>query len=180
MIAPFEFNEKVAIETILYLATKSTNPALDRITKLLYFADRFHLAKYGRFICGDRYIAMKHGPVPSGVYDILKSVRDCPSYLEIPEAKDAFKIQAADAKMKKCQVVPLRPPDMEWLSDSDVECLDEALQKYDHLDFTKLASLSQDDAWRSADEDESISLDAIVESIGNPEGLLEYLSDPYP
>jgi uncharacterized phage-associated protein len=40
----------------------------------MYFADRKHLEKYGRFICGDSYVAMKHGPVPSEIYDILKAV----------------------------------------------------------------------------------------------------------
>ena len=65
MLKPFEFNEKVALEVILYIANKSQKPTFHHIAKLLYFADKSHLCQYGRFICGDNYIAMKNGPVPS-------------------------------------------------------------------------------------------------------------------
>jgi hypothetical protein len=33
----------------------------------MYFADKAHLEQYGRFICGDSYVAMK--PVPIGTYE---------------------------------------------------------------------------------------------------------------
>ena len=43
-----------------------------RLLKLLYIADREMLAETGRPITGDRAVAMKHGPVLSHVYDIIK------------------------------------------------------------------------------------------------------------
>ena len=164
----FEFDEKAAVEAILYMASRSRKADFQRIAKLFYFADRAHLEKYGRFICGDEYVAMKHGPVPSRVYDMLKTVRDGYSYIHFPEAAQAFKVEA------NYHVTPLRPPDLEWLSDSDLECLDAAIAQYDGYDFSKLTQLSHDDAWCSADENDFISLEAIVQSIGNPEGLLEH------
>jgi uncharacterized phage-associated protein len=72
---PFEFNLDKGIEAILYIAQKVDDPTFHRISKIMYFADRKHLEKYGRFICGDSYVAMKHGPVPSEIYDILKAVK---------------------------------------------------------------------------------------------------------
>lgn len=42
--------------------------------KILYFADQEHIKIYGRPITGDKYIAMKYGPVPSFLYDILKDI----------------------------------------------------------------------------------------------------------
>ncbi|MBP0020504.1 MAG: SocA family protein [Cyanobacteria bacterium SBLK] len=79
---PFIFNAEKGIEAILYIIKHGTEPTFLHISKVMYFADRKHLEKYGRFICGDRYIAMKNGPVPSGVYDLLKNVRDAnKSYL---------------------------------------------------------------------------------------------------
>lgn len=36
----------------------------------MYFADRYHLRKYGRPITNDEYFAMNYGPVPSGAKDL--------------------------------------------------------------------------------------------------------------
>ena len=72
---PFEFNAEKAIEVILYIAEHIKEPTFHTVSKVLYFADKEHLEKYGRFICGDSYIAMRRGPVPSGVYDLLKLAR---------------------------------------------------------------------------------------------------------
>lgn len=43
-----------------------------RLLKLLYLADRRSLELYGTTITHDRYCAMDHGPVLSGVYDLIK------------------------------------------------------------------------------------------------------------
>ena len=43
-----------------------------RLIKLLYFADRDALDAFGHPITGDRYVAMKHGPVLSQTYNLVK------------------------------------------------------------------------------------------------------------
>jgi uncharacterized phage-associated protein len=43
-----------------------------RLLKLLYIADREWLAESGESITGDRAYAMKHGPVLSSAYDLIK------------------------------------------------------------------------------------------------------------
>lgn len=174
MLPQFKFDERVAVETILYILSKTKDPTFHHISKLLYFADLCHLKRYGRFICGDRYIAMQNGPVPSGVYDMLKDQRDSLEYLRFPIAEQAFRL------VGNYTVKALRQPDLDWLSESEIECLDEAIAKYDHLGFEALTQLSHQGAWESADLNDSIRLEAIVEQIGNPPGLLEYLADPNP
>jgi uncharacterized phage-associated protein len=174
MLSLFTFNEKTAVEAILYIVTHSRQPTFHRIAKLFYFADLCHLGRYGRFICGDSYLAMKQGPVPSGVYDMLKAVKNGLAYLRFQEHQKAFEVEGNHA------IVPLRQPDLEWLSDSDIECLDEAIAEYDRYSFEHLTRLSQGDAWKCADENDQISLEAIVAQLGNPAGLLEHLSDPHP
>jgi hypothetical protein len=44
--------------------------------KLLFFADREHLRRYGRPIFYDRYIKERMGPVPSLTYGIISSYND--------------------------------------------------------------------------------------------------------
>ena len=45
-----------------------------RLLKLLYIVDRELLAEIGRPLTGDMAIAMKHGPVLSQVYDLIKGI----------------------------------------------------------------------------------------------------------
>lgn len=48
-----------------------------RLLKLLYLSDRWSLRKAGFTVTGDRFVSMRHGPVPSSTYDLVKG-----SYLE--------------------------------------------------------------------------------------------------
>lgn len=169
----FEFDEKVAVEAILYLAHQSQDPTFHHLSKLMYFADRLHLERYGRFICGDQYIAMKHGPVPSAIYDMFKDVREGLSYINFPAADEAFLVE-------DYRVTPRRVPNLEWLSESDIECLEDVISQYDAMSFGELTSLSHDSAWYAADENEQISIESIVESFADSSSLLEYLEDPHP
>ncbi|GMV83872.1 MAG: hypothetical protein AMXMBFR7_50560 [Planctomycetota bacterium] len=45
-----------------------------RLIKLLYIADREALKETGRPITWDRWVAMKHGPVLSRFYDVIKGL----------------------------------------------------------------------------------------------------------
>lgn len=58
-------------EVLLYITEQVTD--VYNALKVLYFADKDHLAKYGRQICGESYVAMKDGPVPSCTYDLVKA-----------------------------------------------------------------------------------------------------------
>src|SRR5207253_6716088 len=40
--------------------------------KLLFFADRYHLRKYGRLVSDCAYFAMKHGPVASEAKNVAE------------------------------------------------------------------------------------------------------------
>lgn len=171
----FHFDPDKAVEVILYIANRVGDPGFHRLSKVLYFADRDHLAKYGRFICGDSYVAMKHGPVPSGTYDILKFVRgDDGLTCHVPHAKESFRVD--DRKL----VIPFKDANPDLLSESEKECLDAAIAKFGKLSFGQLTKLSHDKAWDSADENESIEVEQIVATLPNAEHLLEHLANPYP
>jgi uncharacterized phage-associated protein len=155
---PFVFNTEKAIEVILYLATSVEQPSFHRICKIMYFADKQHLEKYGRFICGDSYIAMKHAPVPSGMYDILK----------MDSAKQDFIVE------DEFIVHPLRAARLDYFSESDLECLKQASQ----LSFQQLSELSNDLSWQMVDENDYIKIEQIVATFSDAESLLDYLCEP--
>ncbi len=176
---PFVFKAEKSVETILYIVQSVEQATFHRISKVMYFADKIHLERYGRFICGDSYVAMKHGPVPSGTYDILKVTRgnhnnSFPLLPHINFSHQAFTV------VEKFIVKPLRPASLDYLSESDLECLDKAIEIYGRLSFRQLTDLSHDQAWQAVDENDCLNIEQIVSTLTNAENLLDYLLEPYP
>ncbi len=171
---PFVFKAEKSVEAILYIGQNVKQATFHHISKIMYFADKKHLEKYGRFICGDTYVAMKHGPVPSGTYDILKIVRDngFAPLIEINAAKKAFIVD-------NFLVKPLRFARQDYFSESDLECLDNAIKQYGILSFKQLTDLSHDRAWQMTDENDYIDIEQIVTTL-DADYLLDYLRDPFP
>jgi uncharacterized phage-associated protein len=167
----FAFEPEKGLEAILYLANRLQHPTLHSISKLLYFADQRHLSSYGRFICGDRYVAMKHGPVPSGVYDMLKWAREGTG----SSHRHSEAIERALSVENGFEVRAARPANLAMLSESDTEAMDWAIQEYGALAFGELTRRSHDAAWTSADDNDMIELAAIVDQQPNARELREHL-----
>ena len=165
------FDAQKAIEAILYVAHRVRDPSFHRISKVLYFADKQHLTNYGCLITGDDYVAMKHGPVPSGVYDLLKSVRGDGSHHDRQRAAEAFAIAGT------CRIQPHRSENRELLSDADVESMDAAIHEFGDLPFEALTRRSHDAAWRAADDNEFISLEDIARASSGGKDLVRYIRD---
>jgi len=163
---PFQFDQEKAAETIIYLAKKLQNADVLGICKLLYFADKTSLERYGRFIFGDEYVAMKAGPVPSHVYDLLKSARETDEY--------GFKVEGN-------KVVPLRRAKVDLLSESDLTCLNQIIELYGNAPNWKRIDDSHDDAWEAAWESREdrdsvpINLENIIDMFEDPEDLKDYV-----
>jgi uncharacterized phage-associated protein len=163
------FNPEKAVEILLYVAARVHN--MYAALKIIYFADKEHLSRYGRQLCGESYVAMDYGPVPSGLYDLVKAVRGDGYCLTALSLADSF---AVDGRL----ILPKRSPNLDLLSDSDIECLDEALTKYGDLSFDTLKRLGhRDQAFRDADRSGFMSLESIVMSLPDGKLLLEHLND---
>lgn len=168
----YTFDVEKAVEVILYIATRASDPDIYHLCKILYFADKKHLERYGRLICDENYVAMKNGPVPSGVYDLLKYVRGDGQVLQSELARHSFKIEGY-------KVVPFRDADLAMLSESERECLDESIQENGNLSFNGLKHKSHDAAFDSADENDFISVEAIAATLKDSELLVEHLRNGY-
>lgn len=140
----FSFDALKFANATAYLAGRCADLTRMKLSKLLFFADKAHLLWYGRPVIGDRYIKMEYGPVPSSAYNLIK--RDDRATAEDQEVFDHFLlVDGNDIKAKL-------PPDLNHLSETDVEALDFVLEKYGHLTPAQLSKLSHNDpAWREAD-----------------------------
>lgn len=138
------FVPQKAVEYLLYLAAHVQNADMHKLLKLRYFADKLHLSRYGMLASGDRYVAMERGPVASQTYDLLKAVRDKnPMLLGVPG--NAAAAEALD--VSGYSVTALREPNLDYLSRSDIECMNEAIRLYGQMPFGKLTDASHDSAW---------------------------------
>jgi len=158
-----EFDRTKAIEVILYLADKLPNPGKYVICKLLYSADKCSLEKYGRFIFGETYCAMKQGATPSNAYDLLK---------------EADGTTVDGIKVERNRVIPLRKPNLDYLSDSDIECLEQIM----NMSHGRMIEDTHDDAYQKSWDGRGnknsaiIPIESIAELFANSDDLLDYLS----
>lgn len=162
----FELNRAKIHEILLYIAARVKTPTFHTVFKIMYFADKRHLAQYGRFISGDSYIAMEFGPVPSTAYDLVKEARE----YAVPDGitVDGYRI------------VPTRDSNIEVLSESDTECLDWAIEAYGHKTFGELTDASHDAAWSQTAENGEMTIESIVATLEDADVLMAYLQDQHP
>jgi len=164
----FQFHREKAIETILYLSHRISDADIYGICKLLYLADKTHLEKYGRFIFGETYYAMKNGATPSNVYDLLKEVSEKP---------------LAELEINGHQIIALRDANLDYLSESDIECLDQVISVWGNVPNWQRKNAAHDNAWGTAWEQRgdrrsvTISVESIAELFDDSDDLIDYLSN---
>lgn len=166
-----QFDKVKTLNALLFVANRVQRKDFHKIFKIIYFADRQHLADWGRPITGDTYIAMEAGPVPSRMYDMLKMVRG-DSYL--PDTEGLGKYFRIDNWM---YVNPLRDADLDTLSLNEQEVLDACIAKYAGLSYDEIKVKSHDAAWRSTARDFAIDWDNIAREAGLDETEVACLQD---
>jgi hypothetical protein len=166
MIQKPKFNEEKALAAILYISKMIPNVRYHKLMKVLYFAELRHMAKYGRAIVGDRYIAMKDGPVPSDVYNALKNEgrferkRWAGTYFSVSLSK---------------HVKPISEADLDQFSDSDIECLDQSIKENAPLRWKIIKDKSHDSAYKSVSLNKEISTLELVKVSGANEGMIKFI-----
>jgi uncharacterized phage-associated protein len=173
MAMRFEFDPEKAVEAIIYVARK-TSGDMYLTLKLLYLADKIHLEKYGSLIYGEKYAALPFGPVPSSAYDVVKYVKGVNTS---PDGAE-HAVQAFTMAGNAIQV--LREADMNVFSRSDIQALNESIDRYGKLSFGQLQKLTHDDAFHATNENGTMSLNAIAATLPNAADLIQHLSDPHP
>jgi uncharacterized phage-associated protein len=168
----FSFNYDKAVASLLFVTQHVHN--LYNIVKVFYFADKKHLSKYGRFIFGDKYIAMKSGQVPSNIYDMIKFVRGDGSKEFDESLNDLISVENENTIKAKSK------PDLDYLSPSDIECLRESIKKYGKIPPQKLLTISHSDkAYQDTPRNNEIKLDKIIDTLGNKNKIKHYLNHLY-
>jgi hypothetical protein len=178
-VAVNSFDPRRALAALTYLVRESSDD-LYILMKMLYVADKMHLAKTGRFMAGDDYVAMEQGATPSGAYDLAKFVRgDHRLHRGLANVGEFFRVE------NRTKLVLTAEVPEEHLSAISKECLDTVVAMYQqHPNWPYWWRLAHDGAWTASLRDNSLAppmdLQTVAKATPNNEALLEYLADPYP
>ena len=147
---------------------------MHKICKILYFADQKHLSEYGRSITGDTYIAMRYGPVPSYIDDLLKAVRGDSFFSSVKEIEPLKKLIVFENRFI---IRGLSDPDLNELSGTDINCLNYAIELCKDKNFGQLTEMSHGLAWNNTRADREMSVKDILREIGDDESYADYIAD---
>lgn len=128
------FSYKKATQALNFLAVQAGGELNKmKALKLIYFADRYHLRKYGRPITNDSYFALPYGPVASACRNLMD--QEDPYYLT-PEStyKSNHISPTGQYDYKSTHSV-----DNQVFSQTDLEALNFAWGKYSSKDQFQLA-----------------------------------------
>lgn len=171
------------LQAIAYIASRCPKKDTIHIVKVLYFAEKNHLEKYGRLIAGSTYARMDYGPVPSEAYDILKAiigktdnyfVSTNPALIE-----KARSVLRADTSTANPTYHATHEPEVDLLSRSDIKCLDAAIEDVGSLSFGELKIRSHDLVWEAAGQAKVhfIPIEILVSAMPDRDKVMEFLTD---
>jgi len=138
--------EKVANTIKFFISKDVKHLGKTKLMKLLFFADKEHLSRYGIPIFYDKYFKLPHGPVPSLTLNIIDSLNEVENYdlmeysnilkehISIKEVhRNGFILNGFEAK---------KPFDSEVFSKSELEVLELIAIKYKDITANKISELS--------------------------------------
>ena len=155
-------NKEKVVEAILFLMGKRARISQYPIVKAIFFADRKHLNEAGSPITYDKYVAMRQGPVPSLVYDILKQSAN---FQRIYGAQPPWTFIRGNGGAMMFE--PSRPYDANLLSRSEIAALQWGLDEVLRMSSTELENALHDDkaykeAWNRRGDSGSVPMNAVL------------------
>jgi uncharacterized phage-associated protein len=135
VVARYAVHTAKALETIVWLANASPGIDIHHVVKGAFYADKYHLNKYGRPIAGDDYQADAYGPLGQCVYRLLNG--------------DPIEMLALGGNGilpftigERWRVTADREANVRLLSESDVEALQHALALVGQRSFGELVEMT--------------------------------------
>lgn len=177
----FRENHKKTLEGLVWFAQNAPELTHYWAVKTLFFADLYHLNRYGRPVFGDTICALPDGPAPSAALDMIKR-----KSVSITDEEVALAVAAFDAvpQSRGLRLSGKREPDLDLFSRTDLECLSEALDYCRRLSFDDLYNVTHrmpayEQAWGSRGGFKSAPMDyaLMVEESPDKEDLLAYIKE---
>lgn len=171
----FKANTNKILEGLVWIADRQPGVSFHCALKTMFYADKGHLQEHGRPVFGDTYIKMSFGPVGSNAYDMLKSNDFLPAEV-ICAVGDALAVKRSG---KVPMVHAKRKPNLNHFSESDIRCLENALQSCVSLGFNGRCEVThQERAWVEAMANGEMDYAKIIdEDLPYREQLIAHLNE---
>ena len=161
-----------ALELILWLAERQPGIDVYHIVKAAFYADKFHVDKYGRPVVGDQYRAAWWGPLPQVIYGLL-----CFQPMEILALGGNGKLPFRVEK-ETFRVYGDRGPNTRRLSASDIKALEHGWNEVHDKTFDELVMKTHGDpAYQNAVAGAMDYRDFVPQSDPDRKKKIEYLEE---
>ena len=158
------------LEVLLYVASRVG--CVSRIHTIIYFANRYHLERYGRFVINDLAMIRNDEIVLLNLQRMIDSLdKIFHHYTEIKKALTYY-IRKSGTRI----LIPKRMANLDYLSESDIECLNEAIGKIKSMSPNDLILFSHDDLFMASYPNKVITLHKMIDHSFNSDELREYLA----
>lgn len=153
-VIKFNTNSDKILDAIYWVVKNYPNVSDLYISKIFYYADKEHLVKYGRPITGDIYFALKNGPVPSLILNILNSKYEYVDHNLILEFRKYVHATRTNAKSSFSILEHTPKKNYDFLSESDIECLEFGIKQCKGLTRRDLIDKAHKElSWRNVWKD---------------------------
>ena len=149
------------------------------IVKAAFVAQQKHLAKYLCPLYEDKITALQFGPVPSNIYDALKIARGDANAMYFHRNDDLHLVYDAISFSDEI-FSATEEPDMNYLSVSAIECINEALKEVSSMTFDDIVNATHGEEWTRAYNNpgsKQMNYLAIAKEGGVDESSFSYLKE---
>lgn len=140
----FKFSAHKAFAAIHWMVMQERNLDLHGALKACYFADKAHLNERGRPIFGATYRAMKFGPVPLEIYEMMKG--EALWKAELGVEKFPWELNGY-----RLRCIGNSDPDLDVFSDIEIGHLERGLSESLSMSFTERTEATHGPDWQRAE-----------------------------
>jgi len=143
-------------EIVLYILNKvGSKPNIGEtvIYKLLYFIDFDYYEKYEEQLIGATYIKNRYGPTPLEFKKIVE---------KMIKEKELEKVESRYFEYPQTKYLPLRKPNLSKLKATEIELVDEVLNKLSDMNANQISEYSHNDVpWLTTEENKAIEYESV-------------------
>lgn len=168
----FKFAPEKARAAIQWMLAQRPGIDLHALMKACYFADKKHLNEHGRPVFGATYRAMRFGPVPLEIYEMVKG--EALWLADLGADSYPWRLEGYRLYLQKND-----PPELDTLSESDMRALKYGFQKSITMSFNARTAATHGPDWQAANLGIMRYEDMIEESPEKPKKVA-YLREAAP
>lgn len=134
------------IENVILYVLQKFDDGVDyiKLFKIIYFAQRDYLCRFGKTLIPETFKARMHGPIPTLTDKVIKNVEDGVGD-DFPDLKEFME----SIKVINQKVYALREPNLDFIAKKERECLDKWFDYCKDRRSYDLSEESHDDVYHN-------------------------------